>query len=327
MQADCEKGVEALAQDTSSSYRRLKSSDRVRLYDFHRPDKFSRENLGALRVLHDHMARLLATRLSAHVRTAVRVSLIALDQVVYEEFTEQMSEPVILGIGQFEPLEGKMAMEIEPPIAYPFIERLLGGVIHGIALDRPLTDMEAAVMTTVFEEIVEASEEAWQNVTDLTGQLESVETSQFFSQFAPPNEMMIRAGFLMEMADSQGRVNIAWPHMMLEPILPQLSVQHWMGLGSSHSEAQDDHGQSAAVRKHLHRVKLPVVAELGRTRVTVGDLLSLQPGDVLRLDTKADSSIQVRVDSKSLFGGYPGKVGSNLAVQITARQKGGTADV
>jgi len=300
-------------------YNKLTGKKKMRKYDFHRPDKFSRENLGALRVLHDNLARLLATNLSAHVRTAVSVSLVAIDQVTYDEFVEQLQRPVILGMTRFEPLEGQVGIEICPNIAYPLIERLLGSPQEAGVMDRALTDIEAAVLKTAFEKILDGIEEAWQGVCELEGKLDSIETSPFFTQFAPPNEMMMLAGFLVEMGNYKDRINIAWPYIMLEPVLPDLSVQHWMGRAAiNDEEAADDNEERVAIEKQMEDVTVELVAELGECKVTVRELLGLNEGDVLQLKQRIDRPIKILSGDRTILWGQPGHVGSRFCVRVTS---------
>ncbi len=301
---------------SGASYRTLRSRRQIRLYDFHRPEKLSREHQAALRILHDNLARIAATNLSAHVRSAVKVSLIALDQFTYSEFTERLSTPVVLGVAEFSPLEGKVGIEIRPEITFPMIERLLGNPGEAENLQRPLTDLEAAVVKTVFQRIIEGAGEAWRDVMPLEGKLAALETSPFFTQFAPPSEMMLVAGLLVEMGDHQGRINLAWPYIMLESVLPQLSLQYWMGGAGTREEGCESSAEEMQLRQHLMDVQVPVTVELGRTGVAIRDLLDLNVGDVLRLDQPVDRSLDVHVDGKHVFSGWPGRVGNSLAVQI-----------
>ncbi len=297
------------------SYHTLTGRRRMRRYDFHRPDKFSRENLGALRVLHDNMARLLATNLSAHVRSAVRVSLIALDQMTYVEFVDQLQSPVILGLARFAPLEGKVGIELCHGIAYPLLERLLGNSHDAGVVERELTDIETAVLQTAFERVLLSVEEAWDSVKKLDSELESIETSPFFTQFAPPNEMMLVAGFLVEIGEHQDRINVAWPHMLLEPALPGLSVQHWMGQ-AERSAADDDDGEREQLQQHVQDVTVNLIAELGTTRVTIGDLLHLEEGDVVQLDQRIDRPIPIYAGDRPVLSGNLGRAGSRYGVRI-----------
>ncbi len=305
------------------TYRTLRGKRQIRLYDFHRPEKLSREHQAALRILHDNMARFAATNLSAHVRSAVKVSLIALDQMTYEEFTERLGTPVVLGVAEFAPLEGKVGIDIRPEIAFPLIERLLGSPGGAETLRRPLTDLESAVMRTVFNRVIDSAEEAWRDVLEIEGSLTALETSPFFTQFAPPSEMMLVAGLLLEIGDSQGRINLAWPYIMLEAVLPQLSLQYWMG-GSpaARHDSGETGGERSRIESHLMHVDIPLTVDLGTTTVAVRDLLELDVGDVLCLDQRVHEPLTVSVDGRRVFSGWPGRMGNNLAVQI----QGATAE-
>jgi len=304
----------------SDSYRTLTGKRRIRRYDFHRPDKFSRENLGALRILHDNMARLLASNLSAHVRSAVRVSLIALDQVTYDEFVEQLQSPVILGLARFEPLEGRVGIELCRSIAHPLLERLLGNSQDAGVMDRELTDIETTVLQTAFDRILLSVQEAWKSVRELDAELESIETSPFFTQFAPPNEMMLIAGFLVEMGEHQDRINVAWPHILLEPVLPDLSVQHWMGRADRRGSSEiEDCEERDSMERHVQDVPIDLTAELGRVSLTIGDLLHVQEGDAVPLNRRIDEPINVYAGDRTVLSGHPGRAGQRYAVRITSK--------
>ena len=304
-------------KSSGTSYRTLRGKRQVRLYDFHRPEKLSREHQAALRILHDNMARFVATNLSAHVRSAVKVSLIALDQMTYEEFTERLGTPVVLGVAEFAPLEGKVGIDIRADIAFPLIERLLGSPGGAETLRRPITDLESAVMRTVFNRVIDAAAEAWGDVLEITGSLSGLETSPFFTQFAPPSEMMLVAGLLLEMGENQGRINLAWPYIMLETVLPQLSLQYWMG-GSTATRngTEETAGEKSRIQSHLMSVDVPLTVDLGDTTVAVRDLLELDIGDVLCLDQKVHQPLNVSVDGRAVFSAWPGRTGNSLAVQI-----------
>ncbi|MFP4200274.1 MAG: flagellar motor switch protein FliM [Clostridia bacterium] len=310
------------------SYEDMRKGRQIKTYDFLRPEKFSREHQAALRVLHDNIARFAATNLSTHVRSAVKVSLVSFDQITYEEFAEQLNTPVVLGVGELPPLEGKIGIEFRPEITFPIIERLLGNPGEAATLHRPLTDLEAAVMRTVFGRIIEAVEEAWRDVLVVDGNLNALETSPFFTQFAPPNEMMLVAGLSVEMGGNKGRINLAWPYMMLESILPQLSLQYWMGGSSSgHSHHGESTEEERRIQRHLMKVRVPLSVELGSALVTIRDFLDIDVGDILRLDQKVEDPLTVSVEGRQVFRGWPGRIGNKMAVRLQILDEEGGNDV
>lgn len=71
----------------------------------------------------------------------------------------------------------------------------------------------------------------------------------------------------------------------------------------------------------VREVHVNVVAELGRIKFKLGDLAKLRVGDTLRLDVPVDGDVDVRIESEVLFKGQPRTVGSQIAIQLTARKE------
>ena len=57
---------------------------KVKVYDFKRPDKFSKDQIRTLYMLHENFARLLNTYLSTNLRTLVNISVASVEQLAYE---------------------------------------------------------------------------------------------------------------------------------------------------------------------------------------------------------------------------------------------------
>ena len=103
----------------------IEEEKKVRLYDFRRPNKFSKEQLNAIQVIYDSFCLLLTTLFSGILRTRVSANVASIDQVTYEEFSYSMSSPTILSIYSLPPLEGKGLIEFNPAIGFSIIDRLL----------------------------------------------------------------------------------------------------------------------------------------------------------------------------------------------------------
>ena len=61
---------------------------------------------------------------------------------------------------------------------------------------------------------------------------------------------------------------------------------------------------------------LDFIIELGAVDFTIKDLLHLQTGDVIRLDSKIDEYLTVRVDNRKKFKVKPGTVDGKISVEI-----------
>ena len=104
-----------------------KDEKQVKNYDFARPTKFSKEHLRTLEIIFEHYGRLLSTNLPAYLRKAVQVEVINSESVIYSEFSNALSNPVLLGVINMDPLEGSAVMEISGNLAFCIVDRLLGG--------------------------------------------------------------------------------------------------------------------------------------------------------------------------------------------------------
>ena len=90
------------------------SEQTVKDYDFARPSKFSKEHLRTLEIIFEHYGRLLTTNLPVYLRKSVQVEVMNSEAVTYSEFTNALSNPVLLGIVNFAPLQGNIIVEISP---------------------------------------------------------------------------------------------------------------------------------------------------------------------------------------------------------------------
>lgn len=81
---------------------------KVKVYDFKRPDKFSKDQIRTLYMLHENFARLLNTYLSTNLRTLVNISVASVEQLAYEEFIRSLSNPSVIGIFNMSPLKGNV---------------------------------------------------------------------------------------------------------------------------------------------------------------------------------------------------------------------------
>lgn len=285
---------------------------KIKPYDFRRPNKFSKDQLRTLVMLHENFARLLTTSLSAYLRSMVRVQVVSIDQLTYEEFTRSLNNPTVMNIIALKPLEGSMIFEIAPQLAFAMVDRLLGGAGHTLEKIRELTDIEQTVIKRVVQKTLGNIREAWQAVTDLNPVFESIELNPLFTQIIPPTDMIVLVTMEARIADTLGLMNVCLPFVVLEPIISRLSAQFWFARTGRTSTADS----LASIQSRLSQAMVEVGVELGKASINVGELLNIGVGDVIQLDQKTKGLLDVRVGNKIKFKGSPGISGSRMAVQV-----------
>lgn len=286
---------------------------RVRTYDFKRPDKFSKEQLRTLHVIHENFARLLTTHYTATFRTMVQLVVGSVDQSTYQEFIRSIHNPSIICPFSLKPLQGTCVLDINPVVGFPMIDRMFGGPGSALPRVRELTDIEATVMMRVIRGTLAALRDAWANIIVVEPEPMQIETNPIFVQYAAPNDICVTVAIDVRVGEHVGVITLCLPYLTLEPTLGKLSAHNWYGSGPVQQKEDD----LRVLQQRIGTARVPLAVELGRTRLTVRELLDLGAGDLILLDQRADEDVTVLVGAQPKFRARPGLRRGRLAVQVT----------
>ena len=287
---------------------------KVKVYDFKRPDKFSKDQIRTLYMLHESFARLLNTYLSTHLRTLVNVDVASVEQLTYQEFVQSMANPSVISVLGVPPLKGNIILEVGTEIAFAFIDRVFGGDGNTAVKTRVLTEIEDAVMRRFVNTAKTHFKEAWANVATINPFLETTESNPQFTQIVPPSDMVVIVTIQMKVGEIEGMMNICIPYLVLEPIMSKLTTTFWVASTISKDESED---QVAAIQAKLEKTLVPFVVEVGQVQISIREFLTLGFGDVLQLGTKVKEDFKCRIGKNTKFMCRPGTSGKKMAVQIT----------
>ena len=115
---------------------------KVKVYDFKRALRFSKDQIRSLTRIHENFARLLTTYFSAQLRTYVQINVASVDQIPFEEFIRSIPNMTLINIFEVPPLDGNILMEVNPNIAYTMLDRMMGGVGESPGKVDNLTEIE-----------------------------------------------------------------------------------------------------------------------------------------------------------------------------------------
>ena len=286
---------------------------KIKLYDFKRPDKFSKDQLRAIQMIHESFTRQLTTVMSTLIRSIVTCEVATVDQLAYEEFVNSLVQPTVIGILEMHPFNGNALIEINPNLVFAIIDRLLGGKGEFNGKTRELTDIEKTVTERVLMRMLELLEESWSTVVDVRFRFESMESNPFFVQICPPRDMVLLVIIKLQVGDVEGMISLCIPYFLMEPMIDKLSSQQWFVSTSR----KGDESAKDYILKSLDRVKVPMALELGHTILSLSDVQGLRPGDVIKLDEPVGKDVAVRVGNYVRFKAKPGTVDGRLAAEIT----------
>ncbi|HEY2421088.1 MAG TPA: flagellar motor switch protein FliM [Neobacillus sp.] len=283
-------------------------NQKVKVYDFKRAMRYSKEQLRSITRIHENFTRMLTSYLSAQLRTFVQIEIDLVDQVNYQEFVASIPSRTILNVFDVKPMDGKMVMEMNPQVAYAVIERLLGGQGDPATRNGTLTEIETVLMQKIFARVSDMYQGVWKSIEHIKVNWEAIESNSQFVQIASPNDTVIVIALSTTIGDISGRMTLCLPHLIVEPMLPKLSTHQWLSSMSKTNAPQQD-----KIKRNLDTIPVPVIAELGRATLPVADLINLQIGDVIGIET---GKLQVKVDQLTRFLGNPGLQKGHYAVQI-----------
>ncbi len=286
----------------------------VKNYDFSRPTKFSKEHLRTLEIIFEHYGRLISTNLPVYLRKSVQVSVASSETVTFSEFTNALSNPVILGIVNFSPLNGQIIIDLATNLAYAMLDRMLGG--SGVSLEkkREFSEIEQSIIQKILIMLTQLMREPWKNVIDINPVLSRLETNPQFAQVIAPNDMIAIVTLNMKIGEVEGFVNVCLPFITLEDVMDKLNTKYWF---SSMQENHDIDYQDN-IEMLIRKVSIPIRAVLGKSTISVNDFMGLQVGDCIRLDTRVDEEMNVYVGNLRKFTALPGAEKDSYAVKITS---------
>lgn len=294
----------------------IKDSDekQVKNYDFARPAKFSKEHLRTLEIIFEHYGRLLSNNLPVYLRKTIQVEVMNSEAVSYSEFSNALSNPVLLGIINFAPLKGNIILEIASNLGYAMVDRMLGGAGEPLDKTREFSEIELLIIERILTVCVNLLREPWENVVDIHPRLERIETNSQFAQIISPSEMIAIVTINIKVGDVEGLMNICLPYLTLEDVMDKLNTKYWY----STMQDRDEQQYMDAIESLISKASIPIKAVLGTSSISISDFSTLQPGDIIRLDTKVDDELDVFVGNIKKFTALPGASGDKYAVRVTS---------
>ena len=312
--------IQAIRRDSEVGYNFLPDEFSIydekkgyKLYNFRRPDKFSKDHLRALQDIHKEFSRQYSLVLAAYLRMPIEITIISVDQLTYDEFTRSMPSPLTIGIVEFDKLNGQILTGISHEVITSIIDRMLGGVGNGEDIPRELTDIEEDLAKKVLGRFIKSLEAAWKNIIPIKGEVIDIDNSYSFIQVCNPGEIVALITFEVQISNKQaGLLSLCFPYPVLENVLSQLSSQHiFQSKGIISTPEDQEH-----ILDNLEKANIKVNVNFGETSISLKDFIDLKEGDVLKLDTTINDNLLVCINDKKKFYARPGTYRKNLAVKI-----------
>lgn len=290
------------------------NAKRVKNYDFRTPKKLTKEQTKLLLGIHENFARHLASYFSGVLRAYCEISVSSIEELPYYEYNNALSDSIMIGVFEAKPIEGSVLLDISNGVTFALVDRLLGGAGEAYADEHEFTEIEIALMSKVYKQISVFIKEAWANLVEIESSFLQVETNARLLQSMPMEEVVIIVMMDIAIGSVKGTMGLSIPCINLERIIEQL------GKNKLTPKRQAELAQEEGLREDMLGLirgsQLEMRAVLGTTQLTIGDIVSLQVGDVIRVGQRARRDIRMAVGEKTWFTGIMGVSRNRKAIKI-----------
>ena len=285
-------------------------------YDFRRPIQLSREHSRVLQLGLDGFARQATTVFTSALRTECAVQLLSISQEPYAEYVDSLQAPTYITKFSADPFAGQGVLEIPLPVVMACFDLMLGGP-GGLQPVRPLTEIEAGIVRSLLERLLEAVGTNLSGIVDLAPVATGIEYSPQFAQVAGPTDVMIVATFDVRVNERPHQMTICLPFVGMQPHL----VKAVAPAPVSDRERSMRVQAAQLVRRRFEDVPVAASVRFRGTHVDPQTLSSLAPGDVLRLAHPASAPLDVTIEDTTFAHATPGAKGPRLAALIVGTPK------
>jgi flagellar motor switch protein FliM len=283
-------------------------------YDFRKVGRFiSKMRLPSLEVVHRRFATEARSILSAALQKIIDVGMIDVTVGEFGSFIDNVPLPASFVVISLKPLRGFALIVIDGPLVLSMIDILLGGIGRPLKAEgRELTRIEQRLLRRVISTLLKVYQSSWDPIIHLEPEIVRIESHPQFAMIVPETDLIVSTRYDLDLGMVTGRMYIGIPYSILEPIKDQLQSRY------QPSGLEIDEKWLERLIKRLSECPVSVIAELGRARITLRELLALKEGDVLKLNAEPDQpSALVYVQGVPKYVGLPGILNESKAVMVT----------
>lgn len=290
-----------------------KSEKEAITFDFRLPHRLSKNQLRTFQAVHEGFGETFSSYLVSRLQTSVTISVASVDQLFYSEYVLSIASPSSLYVFRILESDALAVLEVSPQFHLAMVEYLMGGVAEGEKNARLITKIEQSIVKGVIHHALEDIQRAWKTVAELTFKLERYESEGDFVQIAPASEIVMVVSFDVTLGTQKYMMSLCFPTFALENVLARLSMQHFSGMTPIKGQAD----RRTAIARQIGETEVETVALLGETAMTLGELLHLEPGDILRTNIPLTGDVQMQIGGKTRVLGRPGISKGKMAVKVS----------
>lgn len=293
-----------------------KKTSRVEPIDLTRASKFSNEEQKFLKKIFTEVSEEFQVLLGSMIQAKIILKIAQIKVCSYQSYCNSLKEPSCLVIFRMDP-ENRSLFFMDIPLSFALLDKLMGGKGKSIEEMRYFTEIETAVLKKAFIKVLESISYSFKDFIEVTPQFEALEFNPMGVHIVSPSDNVVVASFQSRIAHGIGTIELCFPFKYLKTVIPKASFDHFLL-----SRAPEDSGISTGTvapvfTRNLEAAKIPVSVELGGVEVPFQDILKIEVGDFVKLETPIGELLKVKINNKTKFLGRPGVRDNKISVQVT----------
>jgi flagellar motor switch protein FliM len=280
----------------------------VRSFDIGHEPPLLRERLPGLELVNDRFARQLRVQLSGFCGRDLQIAGNAPRMLRYSEFLGGLAAPATLHLVRPAPLAGVMLVVFEDALVLRAVDQLFGGDGRGRIADsaRVPTPVETRVARRLLDVVLDAYRQAWEPVIELTCEYVRSETNPQLVSIGTPDQVTLVT--TLSVGEPGAKVHVCMPYAMLEPARSVLEA------AASPAARPAERPWLGALTEQVRDAEVELSAQLATATLTLREVMSLQPGDVVAIDLEHE--IPAHVDGVPLLRCRYGVVNRHYAIKV-----------
>ncbi|GEM_PF-5450488 len=284
-------------------------------FDFKKPSKFSKEQIRVFELIFSNFNGIFETGLSMITRDIPEISLIITEQKSFSEYISSIKEKSIIITVNSPSFGSDILLQFNNSILFTLIDKVLGGDGQQ-EIKRELTEIEMSLATEIVNVSINSLKEAWSNIEKMDFVISKIEPSSQYIRTIPPNEMCLAFSFTLEIAKKRGFFSICIPFIAVKPLLDDLNKRSLYG---KELNLYPNNGNNLS--KCISEIPLEAQVILGEVELKLNEINDLEPGDIIKLNTRTSDTLDFIIGENCLYKVKPGKIAKKLAIKIIEKNK------
>ncbi len=282
-------------------------------FDLANQERIIRGRMPTMELIHDRFARQFRTSLAKFLGRTCFANVGGIEMIKFGLFMKKLPLPSSLHIFRMPPLSGYALMVVSSPLVFGIVDSLFGGSGQGrVKIEgREYTPIESRLIGKVVMMALEVLKDAWAPIHPVDFVYVRSEFNPLAIAIVPPTDVVIIVTIEVELEQESTTLTLCTPYSTIEPLRGKLAT------GFQSTRLEVDSGVAKRMEKSVRQTVADVSVQLAEGRIQTRDLLKLQAGDVVTMETNPSDEALIKIEGTPKFYSYVGSYRGNRAARIS----------